>query len=72
MEFLNGMQIDGVNFNKYEEFKNLYIDKYGEEEFLKLQDTGYCNFKMDILYYPEINEFKGNSTIQLSIKSFRL
>ena len=72
MEFSNGMQIDGVNFNKYEEFKNLYIDKYGEEEFLKLQDTGYCNFKMDILYYPEINEFKGNSTIQLSIKSFRL
>ena len=72
MEYGNGKQIDGVNFNKFEKFKEIYIDKYGEEGFLKLQDSGYCNFKMDILYYPEINEFKGISNIQLSIKSFRL
>lgn len=72
MEYGNGKQIDGVNFNKFEKFKEMYIDKYGEEGFLKLQDSGYCNFKMDILYYPEINEFKGISNIQLSIKSFRL
>lgn len=68
----NGKTIDGVNFNKYDYFKELFEEKYGEEEFLKLQDTGYCNFKMDILYYPEINEFNGNKNIQLSIKSFRL
>lgn len=68
----NGKTIDGVNFNKYDYFKELFEEKYGEEEFLKLQDVGYCNFKMDILYYPEINEFNGNQNIQLSIKSFRL
>lgn len=68
----NGKTIDGVNFNKYDYFKELFEEKYGKEEFLKLQDTGYCNFKMDILYYPEINEFNGNKNIQLSIKSFRI
>ena len=68
----NGKTIDGVNFNKYDYFKELFEEKYGEEGFLKLQDTGYCNFKMDILYYPEVNEFNGNKNIQLSVKSFRL
>ena len=68
----NGKTIDGVNFNKYDYFKELFEEKYGEEGFLKLQDTGYCNFKMDILYYPEVNEFNGKKNIQLSIKSFRL
>ena len=68
----NGKTIDGVNFNKYDYFKELFEEKYGEEGLLKLQDTGYCNFKMDILYYPEVNEFNGNKNIQLSVKSFRL
>ncbi|MGG7096327.1 single-stranded-DNA-specific exonuclease RecJ [Clostridium sardiniense] len=68
----NGKIIDGVNFNKYDYFKELFEEKYGEDEFLRLQDTGYCNFKMDILYYPEINEFNGKQNIQLSLKSFRL
>lgn len=72
IQMKDGKMIDGVNFNKYDYFKELYENKYGKEQFLKLQDVGYCNFKMDILYYPEVNEFNGNRNIQLSIKSFRI
>lgn len=64
--------IEGVNFDKYEVFKEEFIDKFGEESFLKLVDDGYSNFKMDIIYYPNINEFNGNRSIQLNIKNFRL
>lgn len=72
IQMKDGKTIDGVNFNKYDYFKELFSEKYGEEEFINLQDRGYCNFKMDILYYPEINEFNGKQNIQLSLKSFRL
>ncbi|MDQ0149707.1 single-stranded-DNA-specific exonuclease RecJ [Eubacterium multiforme] len=72
LQMKDGKTIDGVNFNKYDYFKELFSEKYGEEEFMNLQDRGYCNFNMDILYYPEINEFNGKQNIQLSLKSFRL
>lgn len=64
--------IEGINFDKYEQFKEDFINKYGEESFLKLVDDGYCDFKMDIIYYPSINEFNGKRSIQLSIKNFRI
>lgn len=64
--------VEGINFDKYEIFKEDFISKYGEERFLKLLDDGYCDFKMDIIYYPTINEFNGRRSIQLSIKNFRL
>lgn len=67
----NGKTIDGVNFTKFYDFKEAYENAFGEEEFLKLQDIGYCDFEMDIIYYPEINEFNNKKTIQLGIKSFR-
>ncbi|GKU23533.1 single-stranded-DNA-specific exonuclease RecJ [Clostridium folliculivorans] len=64
--------IDGICFNKYEEFKEQFIDKYGENEFLSILDTSFCDFKMDFLFYPSINEYNGNRSIQAIIKSIRL
>ena len=68
---LNGY-IEGVNFSQYDLFKEMYTNKFGNEAFLKLQDTGYSNFNMSIVYYPSINEFNGNRNIQLNIKNFRI
>ena len=64
--------VEGLNFDKYEDFKNMFTDKYGEEKFLKLVDSGYADFNMDIMYYPTINEFNGKRNIQLNVKNFRL
>lgn len=64
--------VEGLNFDKYEDFKNMFTDKYGEEKFLKLVDSGYADFNMDIIYYPTINEFIGKRNIQLNVKNFRL
>lgn len=64
--------IEGVNFDKYEEFKEEFIDFFGEERFAKLLDDGYSNFKMDIIYYPSINEYMGRKNIQLNIRNMRI
>lgn len=69
---ITGGYIEGINFDKFEDFKQDFLEKYGEERFLKLQDDGYGGFNMDIIYYPTINEFNGNKSIQLNIKAFRL
>jgi len=70
---LNGKGIiEGINFDKYEQFKEEFTDRFGEDSFLKLIDDGYANFNIDIIYYPTINEFKGNRTVQLNIKNLRI
>ena len=66
------LTIDGVNFDKYEEFKEEFIECFGEERFLKLLDDGYADFRMDIIYYPGINEYMGRKSIQLNIKHMRI
>lgn len=64
--------IEGVNFDKYGEFKDEFITLFGENKFYKLLDDGYADFRMDIIYYPAINEYKGRKNIQLNIKHMRL
>ena len=66
------LTIEGVNFDKYEEFKEEFIECFGEERFLKLLDEGYADFRMDIIYYPGINEYMGRKSIQLNIKHMRI
>lgn len=64
--------IEGINFDKYEYFKEEFIEKFGEEKFMALLDDGYASFSMDIIYYPNINEFNGKKSVQLNIKNLRL
>lgn len=64
--------IEGLNFDKYDDFKEMIVDKYGEERFNNLLVDGYAGFNIDIIYYPSINEFNGKKNIQLMIKNFRM
>lgn len=65
--------IDAIAFgNKVEIFKEEFKYKYGEEELLRVLEGAVCNFRIDLIYYPNINEFNGNKTIQVNIKYFRL
>ena len=64
--------IDGLSFDKLEDFKEAYINKYGEEAFLKACDSNYIRGKIDLIYYPNINEFNGRRSVQLMIKNLRI
>jgi len=64
--------IDGLSFDKLEDFRKAYSDKYGEEAFLKACDSNYIKGKIDLIYYPNINEFNGRRSVQLMIKNLRI
>lgn len=64
--------IDGLSFDKLENFKSEYSNKYGEDKYLKACDSNYIKGKIDLIYYPNINEFNGRRSIQLMIKNLRI
>lgn len=72
--FGNGYKtIDAIGFgNCIDNFKEMFADKYGEDKLLKVLDSTYGDFMIDLLYVPSINEYKGNKSFQLEIKGMRL
>lgn len=67
----NGKFIDSIYFGDIEEFENTIINKYGKEELLKLYDGIYNDVKVDLVFYPDINEYNGNVSIQIVIQNYR-
>lgn len=67
-------KIDGICFGKVEEFKALLKDYFGEKYLDKLNKYNYDNekIKVDLIYYPIINNFNGVQAIQIKINAFRL
>ena len=70
------VQADGKNFEaclfrKYEEFISALESKYGSEVIEELKE-GKCQTPvlMNIIYYPDINEYQGRRTLQFIINDF--
>ncbi len=67
----SGQSIEGLLFNNSDGFLTALENKYGasmKENMLKGLEN---NIIVDILYYPNINEFNGNSTLQVVIQNYR-
>ena len=71
---LNGSlsYVDGISFDQLINFKEAYEDAYSEYEYEMAVNTSYIKGKVDVIYYPSINEFNGNKSIQLVIKNIRM
>jgi single-stranded-DNA-specific exonuclease len=65
-------RLNGVMFNCFEEFKIKLLDRFGEDFIRNLIIKGVFNTNLDIVYYPEINSYNDNFSIQLKIIDFRL
>lgn len=63
--------LDGIYFGDVYEFEKMISDKYGREELQKLYDGVYNDVKLDLVFYPSINEYNGNTSIQIVIQNFR-
>ena len=61
--------IDGICFNRVEEFIEMLKDRYGEEHISYL--TNPRGMKLDLIFSPQINEYNGNKSIQLKILEFK-
>ena len=68
----NGDKIfDGIYFGDIEEFEQTVCNKYNEEELAKLYDGLFNDVKLDFVFYPNINEYNGNVSIQIVIQNYR-
>ena len=64
--------LEGIYFGDIENFKDMVIEKYGIYEYNKMIAGTRNDVKVDLVYYPEINEFNGKQTLQLKISNIRL
>ncbi|MBW9169967.1 single-stranded-DNA-specific exonuclease RecJ [Clostridium estertheticum] len=62
--------IDGIFFNRVDEFIEMLKDRYGEEHMNYI--TNPRGLKLDLIYSPQINEYNGRKSIQLKILEFQL
>ncbi|MCR3757748.1 single-stranded-DNA-specific exonuclease RecJ [Clostridium felsineum] len=67
----NRRYIDGIFFGDIEEFQRLVIDRYGTVELNKMYSGIENNVNLDIAFYPDINEYNGNVSVQIVVQYFR-
>ncbi len=66
-----GKSISAVYFGDVEEFREYYGRKYGKNE-VQQAFLGRTNgIRMSVVYYPEINRYQGNESIQIVIKNYQ-
>ncbi|WP_315070680.1 single-stranded-DNA-specific exonuclease RecJ [uncultured Clostridium sp.] len=63
--------IDAIYFGDISEFEELITDKFGAEELQKLYDGAYNDVRLDFVFYPSINEYNGNTIIQIVVQNYR-
>ncbi|KQB77395.1 recombinase RecJ [Clostridium butyricum] len=66
-----GKSIDGVYFGDIETFEEFIRDKYGNDQLIKLYDGSYNDVKLDMVFYPDINEYNGNVSLQVIVQNYR-
>ena len=63
--------LDAIYFGDVYELEEVINDRYGKEELQKLYDGAYNDVKLDLVFYPSINEYNGNTSIQIVVQNFR-
>lgn len=67
----SGVRISAVYFGDIEVFKDYYSKKYGVRE-IEAAFAGRENqLRMSVVYYPEINDYQGDMSVQLVIRNYQ-
>ena len=67
----NGENYQGIFFGDIEQFTGYIKNKFGDYEVNKLFESSTDKIEMDIVYSANLNEFNGNTSIQLNISNYR-
>ena len=67
----SGNTIEGLYFGNIDEFQSMLIEKFGESEVNKMYKGIKNEIKLDIIYFPTINEYMGNRNLQVIIQNYR-
>ena len=71
LEDKDGYISEGIYF-RAQEFEENIVSWFGQEEYDKLLHGWLNNVILNIVYYPSINEFNGNRTIQMQVKRYAM
>lgn len=58
-------------FQNVDTFEGVVVEKYGEEGLKAVYGGYHSNVQLDVIFYPEINEYNGIQTIQMMIQHYR-
>ncbi|MDU1578950.1 single-stranded-DNA-specific exonuclease RecJ [Finegoldia magna] len=67
----NNKTMDAILFSEAIDKYNYLLEKFGENVMSQLENSIACNAKIDIIYYPEINDFNNVKNIQLNLIDLR-
>lgn len=62
--------MDALYFGDADEFLDFYREKYGEAEVHALLHAGAQNIRFAFTYYPQINHYQGQDTLQIVITHY--
>ena len=71
LESSEGYTSEGIYFHA-QEFSDNIIEWFGQEEYDKMMHGWLNNVRLNVVYYPSVNEFNGNRTIQLQVKRYAM
>lgn len=66
-----GTMIEALHFGKVEKLEAYITEKYGPNQWRALLNNEPNRILLSIIYYPEINEFRGNKTLQIVISQYQ-
>ncbi|MCR5837095.1 MAG: single-stranded-DNA-specific exonuclease RecJ [Lachnospiraceae bacterium] len=69
IESESGNRIEGISFNKAQNFINFINEKFGNEELKKAMRGMTNNIVLNAVYYPSINEYNGSKKLQMVISN---
>ncbi|NLN14004.1 MAG: single-stranded-DNA-specific exonuclease RecJ [Tissierellia bacterium] len=72
LESKRGTLLEGIIFYDDGSFEEQIQSKYGRDALNRLIKGMDNNISLDILYYPNINEYNGKTSIQLIIQGYRM
>ncbi|PHU35952.1 single-stranded-DNA-specific exonuclease RecJ [Pseudobutyrivibrio ruminis] len=67
----NGGNMTALMFRNVLEFQQAVSDKYGDDTLQRLFSGNTNDVKMDIIYEPSINEYRGSRSIQIMVENFK-
>jgi single-stranded-DNA-specific exonuclease len=67
-----GKLIDAMYFGDITSFMDVLVRSYGQKEVDKMFQNRDNDIKLSVTYYPSINEYGGNRTVQIIIQNYQV
>ena len=63
--------LDAMYFGDVEDFEKYIVDNFGESELDKAYRGIMNDIRLSLIYYPDINEYNGMKSLQITIKEYQ-